>query len=487
MSFEVLEISAVPDFNTVNRQYECACPKGQSQPLWDMGLKGVVPDGPTGSLRCVTFHLRPDEIPGNRWRPLDITISALSTEVPQWYRTPDQGPPRTYRITAGLPGRAELLASDDIQVLSPDPTPILVKGLRVVGDVYNIPFRNAGDWQWRLQQTGVASAHQTLCETSTRLELCFVFGPSPPSGPWESDEAHRRTAADFEDRHFIDLFRLFLPSQMEVVDSLSSTATARDRALWYLRRTMSTIWGLGLKPHAEYADRPVTQLDVGGGGAGSSSFYLCPLPGVPRAAFRPQYGGRFDLRRWMRGTYAYCTALDLAALAQLACALLQDGAGAEVLDPRWVCATGNASLGQAAFGHVCPGTLFGWPAFPQCNSVVYGAGGLTAYPPARAAERAGLAWHAWVEVLLPGSDTRCVFDASQAPGEDPSRLMFHDGTKTRSEYLALKIDPAWPDPARLPPMGPGRTLQNVDAVICYSTPATHMNRIGVMGISTTLW
>ncbi|KAK4172997.1 hypothetical protein QBC36DRAFT_293824 [Triangularia setosa] len=119
----------------------------------------------------------------------------------------------------------------------------------------------------------------------------------------------------------------------------------------------------------------------------------------------------------MQEAHAYCTAFDLAALTQLACALVQNAKGVEILESRWVCSTDNASLGQTSFGCINPGTLFGWHQFPKCNSVAYGSGGRAMYPEDRNAERGALQWHAWVEVKLPRTRISYVMDALQAFGE----------------------------------------------------------------------
>lgn len=313
----------------------------------------------------------------------------------------------------------------------------------------------------------------------TRLELCFVFGSLAPTGPWDpnADESDPTTRPDFKDKYYIDLFRLFLPSQWELIDQVGNTASQDDRLAWYLKRNMQVIWNLGLPSchPAEYPNRRPTPLNPASGPATNSSFYLSPIPGVPRAGvmgegeggvegFHPEFGGLFDLRRFMGSSFAYCSALDLAALVQLCVCLVRDADGKEVLDSRWVASTGNKAFGVRHWGFIKPGTLFGWPQYPQCNSPVFARGGLPSYfKPEDFSSRFSLDWHAWIEVKFPGRDARTVLDVSQAFGP-PEKLHIVDGSLTRQAYLELKMDSDWPNPTRLPPRTPGR--KNLNA-ICF--------------------
>lgn len=315
--------------------------------------------------------------------------------------------------------------------------------------------------------------------SKTRLELCFVFGSLAPTGPWDpdADVAKHTTRPDFRDKYYIDLFRLFLPSQWELIDQANSLKSQDDRLAWYLKRNMRVIWGLGLatSPAEEYPNRRPTPLNPG---STSESFYLVPVPSVSRrgtpqgdtGCFHPQFGGLFDLRRFMASSFAYCSALDLAALVQLCVCLVRDEEGIELLDSRWVASTGNRALGMKHWGFINPGTLFGWPAYPGCNSPVFSCGGLPEYTKAEEyPSRVALDWHAWIEVKFPGRDAWVVLDASQAFGP-PENLQLVDGKHDRQAFLVLKMDANWPSANRLPPRTPGR--KNFDA-ICFCKSRSH--------------
>jgi hypothetical protein len=310
----------------------------------------------------------------------------------------------------------------------------------------------------------------------TRLEVCFVFGSLAPTGPWDpaagaSDQAARATRPDFRDKYYIDLFRLFLPSQWELIDQVGNATRQDDKLAWYLKRNMQVIWDLGLatSPPVEYPHRRPTPLDPA---STNGSFYLVPVPGIARqgacqgdsAGFQPQFGGLFDLRRFMASSFAYCSAFDLAALVQLCVCLVRDTEGSEVLDSSWVASTGNKALGTHHWGFINPGTLFGWPGYPKCNSPVFTGGGLPEYAKVENFPcRVALDWHAWIEVKIPGRESRTVLDASQAFGS-PDKLQIVDGQLSRQAFLELKMDGNWPSVARLPPRTPGR--KNLDA-ICF--------------------
>ncbi|KAI0401001.1 hypothetical protein F4802DRAFT_619165 [Xylaria palmicola] len=476
MDFQITQILAQPSFNTSNSQFICNARSNNASVIWAYGTDKQFNEAQTGSNRCVTFQLVKNPATG-KWSPLKISVKGNAAVLASWYKSPDQGPPARYKILARIDGRDWLLSSEEVSITSPV-MPIDIGVMNIIQDVYEIPFRISGDLTWCIQRTDITGVPPVYFSQSTRLEMCFVFAALPPVGPWESDDVKRATRPDFQGKYYIDLFRLFLPSQWEVIDSIQSSSTLDDRLKWYIQRSMQVIWDLGLEPHAEYPKRPVTLLNP----TESESFYLSPIQGVSRNDFVPQYGGIFELRRWMKGSYAYCTAFDLAALTQLAVSLIRDGDGNELLDSKWIASTGNRTLGQKDWGFINPGTLFGWPRFPQCNSPCFMSGRGPSYDKAKNDNRVPLIWHSWIEVKLPSANHYTVLDVSQAFGM-PGSLQIISGGHSRVEYLTMKMDAEWPDRSRLPSRTPQR--RNIDAIVYYSTPETQPNRIGVLGISET--
>lgn len=73
-------------------------------------------------------------------------------------------------------------------------------------------------------------------------------------------------------------------------------------------------------------------------------------------------GGSFKLRRWLESFYPKCNCMDLAAIAQLACAILVDEHGVEEVDSRWI--------SHEPHGYILPGPLYGRLGGPEgrCNS-----------------------------------------------------------------------------------------------------------------------
>lgn len=74
-------------------------------------------------------------------------------------------------------------------------------------------------------------------------------------------------------------------------------------------------------------------------------------------------GGSFNLRGWTKKSFPLCNCYDLAAITQLACAILVDEFGNERVDSSWVF--------QCPNGFINIGPLFGWVAFGgeylRCN------------------------------------------------------------------------------------------------------------------------
>jgi hypothetical protein len=135
----------------------------------------------------------------------------------------------------------------------------------------------------------------------------------------------------------------------------------------------------------------------------------------------------------------------------------------ELLSSTWVASFGNRCLAQTAWGHLNAGTFYGWPTFRECISPIFSSDAGPLKDTAEDKERSvPIPCHVWIEIKLPNSNVFTVIDVSQAFGE-PQKLQFVAGTHSRSEYLDLKMNQLWPDPARLPL--PRRQLKNSDAII----------------------
>lgn len=255
---------------------------------------------------------------------------------------------------------------------------------------------------------------------------------------------------DFDDRYPIDLFRMFLPSQWEILDN-----SRKNLLSWYLNRSIEVIWNFGIKGHKEFPGRPITRYDV----CSAASSYLSPISGVARQSFQPYYGGLFDLRKWVGGVFSYCNGADLNALAQLACSMILDVNGKEVLDSKWIVGIGNPVLGRDYFGYIKSGPLFGWVEYPSCNSHIW-AGGHAYYASEENDQRIPIYKHVWIEVMSPEKGYPVVIDPSQCLG---NTKLPPSGELSREEYIKTKLDLEWKPPASLPPRQPLRS--NAEAVL----------------------
>lgn len=167
----------------------------------------------------------------------------------------------------------------------------------------------------------------------TRLELCWARAPAPagPANPLSPDVPSR---VDLTPGYPIWLFRLFAPCPTEF------PAAPGDLLDFYIRRAMDVIWNPGsTTPRYDTTH-------------GASSYNMNIL------------GGSFNLDCWIKELYPGCNCYDLAGIAQLACTILVDDSGNELVDSRFVFQDPN--------GYVNPGPLFGWVAFGgdhlRCNT-----------------------------------------------------------------------------------------------------------------------
>lgn len=149
-------------------------------------------------------------------------------------------------------------------------------------------------------------------------------------------------------------------------------------------------------------------------------------------------GGYFDLQRWLAdcSPSGTCNSYDLAAISQLACALLIDAEGNELVRSKWVL--------QAPTGFILPGTLYGRETIPNCNNPFFEARGSSPFidpqldPLSFKVNRSFFANHAWVEFNFPTAGTRGVLDATHGISANPET-----GAHSRQQYSSAHIDPTW--------------------------------------------
>jgi hypothetical protein len=189
----------------------------------------------------------------------------------------------------------------------------------------------------RLQtDTDFRKAIKIAAPTPTRLELCWVKS-GPPAGP-------QNVHVNFEGAYPIGLFRMFLPSPGEIA-SIPNGKAPND---WYVQRSMNRIWNWS--GNKDVPVRVPFRYDVVGGMANF---------GVGA------FGGSFRLKRFLDNMFYNVNCYDMAALAQLACSILLDWDGTEVLMSSWVF--------QQPCGYINSGQLFGWPEYPDCNNPFWGS------------------------------------------------------------------------------------------------------------------
>jgi hypothetical protein len=184
----------------------------------------------------------------------------------------------------------------------------------------------------------------------TRLEFLFTLGP-PPAGPTIPKSIHDRVRPDFQGCYPVGLGRLFFPTHKEVLAKPQSLEPVR----FYILRAVYVIWWYGRDPQEVAPVKIPTWIryDVF---SGASSYNL------------QGQGGNFQLNRWMLGMFPDVNCYDLAGIASLACNVLIDSAGKEIVDSRWIFQTPN--------GFIMPGPLIGWLQYPLCDNPFWGGNGM---------------------------------------------------------------------------------------------------------------
>ncbi|RPB22086.1 hypothetical protein L211DRAFT_348476 [Terfezia boudieri ATCC MYA-4762] len=147
----------------------------------------------------------------------------------------------------------------------------------------------------------------------TRLELYWVRSEAPVDSG-EPQEG-RRPRVNMPDGYPVSLLRMFAPSPTEFPGEPNKNHLLEI----YIQRAMKVIWD----PSRQYPKYD-TQL-------GKSSFNM------------QMFGGDFALDKWVREVQIECNCMDMGAITQLACDLLQNDRGKELVDANYVCfaTTGN--------------------------------------------------------------------------------------------------------------------------------------------------
>jgi hypothetical protein len=170
-----------------------------------------------------------------------------------------------------------------------------------------------------------------------------------------------------------------------------------------------------------------------------------------------EYGGSFNLTDWLRATHPQLGCYDLAGIAQVACGLLLDGAGGEVVDSNWVFQQPNA--------YILPGTLYGRDdvvllgGAPGLNNPFFNRYGeipaknkiqsLTSLPappapayvaPPSLLQRDPFANHTWIELTVDFGAHRTVIDATHAVQDAAGVINPEVGARNRNDYSLAHRD-----------------------------------------------
>ncbi|KAF8535925.1 hypothetical protein BDD12DRAFT_808187 [Trichophaea hybrida] len=438
MSFTLTSITATGSFPTFDSTGKV--PSTSPILLWAPDL--APEDGPTGSKYPITFLSPPSTALTDI---ISLSVSGSFTFPPDWQQ-------KTYLVTAELPTSGGPVFQSNPLPVPPSPTTqVFVPVVRLVQPNIGtaaapLPFRWAGDFVWSIALE-TTPAIKIAAPTPTRLELCWVKS-GPPAGP---QDVH----VNFEGAYPIGLFRMFLPSPSEIA-SIPKGKAPND---WYVQRSMNRIWNWS--GNKDVPVRVPFRYDVVGG-----------IANFGVGAF----GGSFRLKRFLDNMFYNVNCYDLAALAQLACSILLDWDGTEVLMSSWVF--------QQPCGYINSGQLFGWPEYPDCNNPFWGSNqqGISTDPVVPGNEwlplgppRANFKNHAWVEVTMSNSSIG-VLDATHGLKTPPAGISPNspaDGSQDRQHYLVAQIDQT---PTLQPEKGNwvNNTLQGSGGS-CYQSPIWQVN------------
>jgi len=243
--------------------------------------------------------------------------------------------------------------------VSPRPLiPLLIRGLRLthapqLTTLCTIPFRLGGDFSWTIavvdgkysstlgikhgdpNTVDMTTARTDMLQsafpanTQTRLELYWVRSEAPvDSGEPQQD---RRPRVNMPDGYPISLLRMFAPSPTEFLREPNKNHLLE----FYIQRAMKVIWD----PSRQ---RPKYETQNG----------------APRFNMR-MFGGDFALDDWVREVRTECNCMDLGGITQLACDLLQNDCGKELVDANYVCFATTGTTPRAKL-YIKEGPLIGW-------------------------------------------------------------------------------------------------------------------------------
>ncbi|KAF8437737.1 hypothetical protein BGX38DRAFT_1211427 [Terfezia claveryi] len=297
--------------------------------------------------------------------------------------------------------------------------------------------------------------------TQTRLELYWVRSKAPvdTGKPQEG----RRPQINMPDGYPISLLRMFAPCPTEFLREPNKNHLLE----FYVQRAMKVIWD-------PCRQRPKYETENG-----KSRFNM------------RMFGGDFALDDWVREVRTECNCMDLGAITQLACDLLQNDRGKELVDANYVCfaTTGNTLRAKL---YINEGPLIGWTLprdykldpngnnlHSQCNNPLWNKSGNRTLPHVNpmSPTRTFFSVHIWVEVTLGGNTV--VLDNTHEMIADPSG---NKGTRTRDEFLHLSFDKQNPSYPNAQPTSQVKVSQNGGGYI-HVYPETSIQRLGARGVT----
>ncbi|KAH8807699.1 hypothetical protein F5884DRAFT_677322 [Xylogone sp. PMI_703] len=431
--WRIIEIKAKNSYSVVNSTGRTVPPGFHT--IWNRTCNWI--DGPTGSVKPIVFHNNVYErVP----RIVEITVSGEIT-ASIGARPSIEGV--RYMIIGYLNRRvvfvSPFITVDDTGSVRATRMLLLEPDRRV-----EIPFRHGGDFSWYLYTpAGEFFSHFPETRTKgvkadevTRLELCWARAKHP-DGPVTASSKFQSTRVNMNPGYPIHLWRLFALPPSELPDYVDQDVVT------YLRRAIiGVIWNpCSTKPRYDTNE-------------GCSHYGL------------RHFGGGFNLAAWVKATYERCNCYDMAGISQLACSLLMDEGGHELVDSHWVFHYPN--------GYINPGPLIGWVQYGgdhlRCNTPFWEKTGTTPFVHPDDPVRTGFGNHAWVEVTMDKRTT--VLDACHALRSIPPVPSVND--LTRREYLEHSLD-------QTRERGNAESRQSIGDQTgnCWVNPDTTLARIGI--------
>ncbi|KAF8421839.1 hypothetical protein EV426DRAFT_671821 [Tirmania nivea] len=377
------------------------------------------------------------------------------------------------------------------EVVSPRPLiPLLISGLQLthapqLTTLCPIPFRLGGDFSWTIavvdgkysstlnikygdpNMVDIIAARADMLQsafsanTQTRLELYWVRSKAPVDSA--EPQGGQRPHVNMPDGYPVSLLRMFAPSPTEFLGQPDKNHLLE----FYIQRAMKVIWD----PSRQ---RPKYETQNG-----ASRFNM------------RMFGGDFALDDWVREIRTECNCMDLGGITQLACDLLQNDRGKELVDANYVCFATTGTTPKARL-YINEGPLIGWTRprdymldpkgnnlHSRCNNPLWNKRSNRTLPHLNEMSpmRTYFTVHVWVEVILGGSTV--VLDNTHQLLADPSG---NKGTRTRDEYLYLTYDKQNPSFPKAQPTSQVKVSQNGDGYI-HVYPKTSIQRLGARGVT----